>query len=255
MAIREEFLDRDSSRERSQTTKGDGPGFTLATPSVKPAGSTPNRPSFAFSGEGRVGQLAVKAGLITDEQLTFAIHEQEKSGKHLTDLLHELYGISAETTQSLQVQDAGIGSVDLTRLRIDPLALKKVTRQFALDNKLIPVSLSKDRLTVAMANPFELTTLDELQFQTRLYIDTRYAPESKIIAAIRMYYEAAGEGTSATQKKEEKQDYTEEKAEEGNVGSQVIRLVDSLVNRAVKEEATDIHVEPEGGSLGGTVSD
>ena len=82
---------------------------------------------------------------------------------------------------------SGRCAVDLTRLRIDPLALKKVTRQFALDNKLIPVSLSKDRLTVAMANPFELTTLDELQFQTRLYIDTRYAPESKIIAAIRKH--------------------------------------------------------------------
>ncbi len=250
MAIREESLDRDPSRERSQPAKGDGREFTLATPSVKPAGSRPNRPSFAFSGEGRVGQLAVEAGLITDNQLTFAVHEQEKSGKHLTVLLHELYGISAETTQSLQAQDAGIASVDLTRLRIDPLALKKVTRQFALDNKLIPVSLSKDRLTVAMANPFELATLDELQFKIRLYIDTRYAPESKIVEAIRMYYEAAGGGTPAQQKKEEKQDYTEEKAEEGNVGAQVIRLVDSLVNRAIKEEATDIHIEPEGESLG-----
>ncbi|MFB3108464.1 MAG: hypothetical protein ACE1ZE_03730, partial [Candidatus Binatia bacterium] len=138
MAIREESLDKDPSRERSQPAKGNGREFTLATPSVKPAGSTPKRPSFAFSGEGRVGQLAVEAGLITDEQLTLAIHEQEQSGKHLTDLLHELYGISAETTQSLQAQDAGIVSVDLTRLRIDALALKKVTRQFALDNKLIP---------------------------------------------------------------------------------------------------------------------
>jgi len=250
MAIREESPDKDPSRERSQPAKGNGREFTLATPSVKPAGSMPKRPSFAFSGEGRVGLLAVEAGLITDEQLTLAIHEQEHSGKHPTDLLHELYGISAETTQSLQAQDAGIASVDLTRLRIDTLALKKVTRQFALDNKLIPVSLSKDRLTVAMANPFELAILDELQFKTRLYIDTRYAPESKIVVAIQMYYEAAGEGTPAQHKKEEKLDYTEEKAEEGNVGSQVIRLVDSLMNRAIKEEATDIHIEPESDSLG-----
>jgi len=250
MAIREESLDRDATPERSHPAKGDGREFTLAMPSVKPAGSMPNQPSFAFSGEGRVGRLAVEAGLITDEQLTFAIHEQEKSGKHLTDLLHELYGISAETTQSLQAQDAGIGSVDLARLRIDALALKKVTRQFALDNKLIPVSLSKDRLTVAMSNPFELATLDELQFMTRLYIDTRYAPESKIVEAIRIYYEAAHEGTTAQQKKEEKQDYTEDNAGEGNVGAQVIRLVDSLVNRAIKEEATDIHIEPEVDSLG-----
>ena len=192
MAIRDESLKEDQGLEPSQSAKGDARGFALQTPSGKQVKSKPHPPSFAFSGEGRVGQLAVEAGLISDEQLTFAIHEQEKLGKHLTDLLHELYGISAETTQSLQAQDAGIGSVDLTRLRIDPVALQKVTGQFALENKLIPVSLSKNRLTVAMSNPFELATLDELQFKTRLYIDTRYAAESKIIEAIRMYYEGGG---------------------------------------------------------------
>ena len=249
MANRDVSLGKDSTREGTVPTKGNGQELALAKSPDKPAGPKPSRPAFAFSGEGRVGQLAVEAGLITDEQLTTAIHEQEKSGKHLTDLLHELYGITSETTQSLQAQDAGIGAVDLARLRIDPLALKKVTRQFAMENKLIPVSLSKNRLTVAMANPFELATLDELQFKTRLYIDTRYAPESKIVEAIRMYYETADERAPAQQKKEEKLDYTEEKSEEGNVGSQVIRLVDSLMNRAIKEEATDIHIEPEGDSL------
>ncbi len=64
-----------------------------------------------------------------------------------------------------------------------------------------------------------------------------------------MYYEGDGEGVAPQAKKEEKEDYTKDKAGEGNVGAQVIRLVDSLINRAVKEEATDIHIEPEGDSL------
>ncbi len=233
MARREEALNRDLSLQGDKPGVSKGPGLLKS-----------GQHSFAFSGEGRVGQLVAEAGLITDDQLAFAIREQEKTGKLLTEILQELYGVSAETTQSLQAKDAGIETVDLGQFRIDPEAIKKVTHQFALENKIFPVSHSKDRLTVAMANPFELTTLDELQFMTRLYIDTRYAPESQIIEAIGKYYDSAGHGVRFPEKKETGGNYTESRDEEGALGSQVIRLVDALVNQAVEEEATDIHIEP-----------
>jgi len=239
MARQEEALNiRDLSLQGNKPSVGKGPG------SLKPG-----RHSFAFSGEGRVGQLAVEAGLITDEQLALAIREQEKSGKLLTEIFQELYGVSRETTQSLQAKDAGIETVDLGQFPIDPEALKKVNQQFALENKLFPFALSRDRLTVAMANPFELTTLDELQFMTRLYIDTRYAPESQIIEAIGRYYDSAGPGARPPEKKETGGNYTKTRDEEGAVGSQVIRLVDALVKEAIEEDATDIHIEPEDNSL------
>ena len=211
--------------------------------------SKPGRHKFAFSGEGRVGQLAVEAGLITDDQLAVAIREQENSGKHLTDLFQELYGVNPETTQSLQAKDAGIETVDLGQVTVNPEALKKIARAFAMEFKLFPLSLSKNRLTVAMANPFELTTLDELQFMTRLYIDTRYAPESQIIEAIGKFYDSEKKRTPPAEKRELRGDYTEDREKDGAVGSQVIRLVDALVKQAVEEEATDIHIEPEDDNL------
>lgn len=186
----------------------------------------------------------MEAGLITDDQLAVAIREQDKSGKQLTDLFQELYGVNLETTQSLQAKDAGIETVDLGQVTVNPEVLKKIARAFALEFKLFPLSLSKNRLTVAMANPFELTTLDELQFVTRLYIDTRYAPESQIIEAIGKYYDSGKRGMPSAEKRESMGDYTENREGDGAVGSQVIRLVDSLVNQAVEEEATDIHIEP-----------
>jgi len=197
-----------------------------------------------------VGQLAVEAGFITEDQLASVIREQEKSGRLLTDLLQELFGVGAETTQALQAKDAGIETIDLDHAPINPEAIKKVPRTLALEFKLFPVSLSKDRLMVAMANPFELATLDELQFKTRLYIDTRYAPESQILAAIGKYYDSGTrvEG-SAQQKQEARGDYAEKRPDDGAMGSQVIRMVDSLVKQAVDEDATDIHIEPEAKSL------
>src|SRR3989338_8476035 len=192
-----------------------------------------------------VGRLAVEAGLITDQQLALAIYEQEKTGKVLHDLLQELYGLGAETVKCLQAEDAGIERVDLALVRVDPEALKKVSTQFALEHKLLPISLSQNRLAVAMANPFDLATLDQLQFMTRLDIDARFAPESKIVEAIEKYYGGATNGSASPEKKEEKESYAGIQEGEETVGPQVVRLVDALIGRAIREEATDIHIEPE----------
>ncbi len=193
---------------------------------------------------GGVGRLAVEAGLITDKQLALAIYEQEKTGKPLPELLQELCSLSAETVQYLLAEDAGIEKVDLVHVRVDQDALKKVPSQFALEHKLLPISLTQNRLMVAMANPFELATLDELQFMTRLYIDARYAPESKVVEAIGRYYGAGANISIQLEEKEEKESYTGAQAGEETVGPQVIRLVDALISRALREEATDIHIEP-----------
>ncbi|MCZ6623981.1 MAG: GspE/PulE family protein [Deltaproteobacteria bacterium] len=194
--------------------------------------------------KGGVGRLAVEAGLITDKQLAMAIKEQEKTGKLLPDLLQELCGLGRESVQQLLAKDAGIEEVDLGHVRIDQEALKKVPSQFALEHKVLPISLDQNRLTVAMANPFELATLDHLQFMTRLYIDAHYAPESRIMEAIEKYYRAGGNGSAQTEEKEEKEGYAGTQEVEEIVGPQVIRLVDALITRAIREEVTDIHIEP-----------
>jgi type IV pilus assembly protein PilB len=193
-----------------------------------------------------VGRLAVEGGLITDEQLEMALREQKRTGKLLPDLLRELYRLSPDTIQYLLVEDAGIERVDIEHANVDPEALKKVSSQFALQHKLFPISLSQNRLTVAMVNPFELATLDQLQFMTRLYIDARYAPESKIVGAIEKYYRGEMTSSSAQALAKESQtrgDIIEEG--EGTEGLPVVRLVDALLSRAIREDATDVHIEPE----------
>lgn len=188
------------------------------------------------------GELAVEAGLITDQQLVSAIRQQEKTGKPIGEVLQELYGLAPEAVQHLLAEDAGIERVDLGRVTIDQEALNKVSSEFALEHKLIPISLSQDRLTVAMANPFDLATLDRLQFMTRLYIDARYAPESKIREVVERLY---GAGSAKPVKKEEKESYAKIREGEETIGPHVVRLVDALLGRAIREEATDIHIEPE----------
>lgn len=192
-----------------------------------------------------MGILAVEAGLINADQLSLALHEQQKSGRPLPVVLQELFNLSAETIRYLIAREAGIESVDLARARIDPEALKKVPSQFAMEHKVIPIALAQNRLTVAMANPFEIATLDQLQFMTRLYIDARCAPAADIKQAIERCYGAGAAEAARTETREEKGGYAGASEGDETVGAQVVRLVDTLVARAVREEATDIHVEPE----------
>lgn len=196
-----------------------------------------------------MGVLAVEAGLISPDQLSLALHEQEKSGRPLPVLLQDLFNLHAEAIRYLIAQEAGIESMDLARTRIDPEALKKVPSQFAVEHKVIPIALTQNRLTVAMANPFELSTLDRLQFMTRLYIDARFAPESKIKEAIDRNYGARANEPAQTEARAEKDGYTSAQEGDEAVGVQVIRLVDTLIGRAIREEATDIHIEPEDKSV------
>ena len=216
---------------------------------MAPSGKEVEFPKRASKKRG-LGRLAVEAGLITDQQLSLAIYEQEKTGKLLPDLLQELYGLGAETIQYLLAEDAGIERVDIARVRVDQETLKKVPSQFASEHKLLPISLSQNRLTVAMANPFDLATLDQLQFMTRLDIDARFAPESKIVEAIEKFYRGTVNGSAPAEKKEEKESYASVQEGEATIGPQVVRLVDALIGRAIREEATDIHVEPEEKSVG-----
>ncbi|MBI2359371.1 MAG: type II/IV secretion system protein [Deltaproteobacteria bacterium] len=192
-----------------------------------------------------MGVLAVEAGLISADQLALLLHEQEKTGRPIPVLLQELFNLSADAVRSLIAMEAGIESVDLSKTRIDPEALKKVSGQFAADRKVIPIALAQNRLTVAMANPFELSTLDQLQFTTRLYIDARFAPESTIREAISRHYGAGAAEASRPETREEKGGYAGAQEGDETLGVQVVRLVDTLIGRAVREEATDIHIEPE----------
>jgi type IV pilus assembly protein PilB len=192
-----------------------------------------------------IGWLAVDAGLITEKQLAAAGFEQEKTGRPLSDVLQELYGLGSDNLQALIAEDAGIERVDLARIDVDREALGKVPVEFALKNKLFPISLSQDRLIVAMANPFELATLDQLQFITRLYVDARYASASDIETAIEKYYEVRPEGHVQTVRNDDKPQSGQSLDEgKGTEGLPVVKLVDALLRDAVREEATDIHIEP-----------
>jgi type IV pilus assembly protein PilB len=141
---------------------------------------------------------------------------------------------------------AGVECVELSRFEVQPAALKLVPRDFAEKKSLMPMRLDGSTLQVAMANPLDLLTTDELSRVTGKYIEVVHAPESEIKdAQIRHYGVNADESQEAPQLIEQARQALASGVKLGDGDSPFIRLVDLLLRRGVVEGATDVHIEPE----------
>ncbi|MDO8957420.1 MAG: type II secretion system protein GspE, partial [Deltaproteobacteria bacterium] len=116
----------------------------------------------------KLGDMLVKDGKITREQLEVAIGEQRKTKAHLGKILNRLGFVTQADVCFTLASQAGVKFVDLRTYNIDPAALKLVPYEFAFKNKILPLSLMNDRLQIGMANPLDILTLDEVRRITKL---------------------------------------------------------------------------------------
>lgn len=195
--------------------------------------------------KGRLGERLIKAGVISEEQLELALKEQKRTGEFLGELLQHLGFVTEEAISSVLADQAGVSQIDLANYLIDAEVLNLVPEDFARKYKLIPLSLEDNRLTIAMANSFDVFALDEVQKMTHTYVDALSATESEVLNAIEQHYAMKGETSNLLEE-------IIHLAESGSISeedlakqSPIIRLVDQLIIQGVKDGATDIHFEPE----------
>lgn len=148
--------------------------------------------SQAFDPEGnrkQLGQILLDAGVIKTDQLMIALHEQNSSWRrHLGSILVDLgFATEENIAQALAAQLA----LPYNDLRLDPpsdAALGLVSRQLAIHHTCIPVRVTSDALTVAMANPLDLVSMDDLRLAAGRTVMPVVATASQIRQAIREYY-------------------------------------------------------------------
>ena len=195
--------------------------------------------------KGRLGERLIKAGVISEEQLELALKEQKRTGEFLGELLQHLGFVTEEAISSVLADQAGVSQIDLANYLIDAEVLNLVPEDFARKYKLIPLSFEDNRLTIAMANSFDVFALDEVQKMTHTYVDALSATESDVLNAIEQHYAMKGKSSNLLEE-------IIHLAESGSISeedlakqSPIIRLVDQLIIQGVKDGATDIHFEPE----------
>ena len=194
----------------------------------------------------RLGQILVDAGTITAEKLDMALREQSQTGEKLGMTLQRLGICSEKEIAKVLAGQAGVECIELPQVEVDSKALELVAREFAEKRSLMPLHLTGSTLQVAMANPLDLMTTDELSRLTGKYIEVVHAPESEIKdAQTRHYGMNADDASEAPHLIKMAKDALASGVKLGDEDSPFIRLTDMLIRRGVVEGATDIHIEPE----------
>lgn len=202
----------------------------------------------------RLGDLLVLGGVITPQQRDEALRYQkeEGKGKRLGAVLIETGIITEEhLIEGLKTQ-LGVDFVDLNKTTILPDMASVVPKAIALEHKVIPLKIVHDELHLAMVDPLNFIVIEEVQNLTHKRVIPVIAVEAAMDRAINTLYNDEGAARAIEDmRKEGSDDYGIEQATdnvsqlEGDENSApTIRLVNSIIERAITEQASDIHIEP-----------
>ncbi len=190
----------------------------------------------------------MEAGIINQEQLSYALQRQKATGKKLGELLIE-EGIIQEK-QMIEVLEfqLGIPHMDLEKYFIDPEIPRLINENLARRHVLIPIRKDRDKLIVAMADPLNIFARDDVQIATNMQVEPVISTKHDILGAIDQYYgkQRAEQAIEEFRKQYDVENLIELDDETLNDinNAPVVRLINTIIGQAIKQRASDIHIEP-----------
>lgn len=214
----------------------------------------------------RLGEMLVDEGIISEEQLQEAMHEQKIKGGRLEKILISQGYVTQDVIMAFVGTQLGIPHVNLAEIGDIPNdVVFSVPESIALNHVLIPIAKKDKKLTVAMADPLNVFAIDDIKMMTGNEVEPVIAGETEIKAAQAKYYgsgaqDGAGTSTGADMQEiinamggtgsdnlevvEEQEEADISKLEAAGEDAPVIRLVNLILTEAVRARASDIHIEP-----------
>ncbi len=209
----------------------------------------------------RIADALVEDGLLTTKQVAELLEEQKKGGTRLLKLVVEKSYVSDQDMSVSIGRVLNTPPVNLARIAIPIEVADLLPREIANNHKVVPVSRLENKLFLAMADPLNVMTIDDVKRITRLEVSPMIASEKAILDKLNNI-EAAKSGSMEdlirdAQKKGDEEDadnleVAKETADEVNLDqlaasseeAPVIKLANLILVQAIKDRASDIHVEP-----------
>ena len=198
-----------------------------------------------------IGSKLLDKKVISEDQLNIALKERERAGntRSLGVILVDMGFVSEGALGEILNESAGIKKFDLKASIVDSKLVKKIPKDFAVHNKLIPVSYTADSILVAMVDVFDIIAIDQMRrfFPPNFRIDPVFVSETEIMQSIDQYYdyEMSIEGILKEIESGGAAKMNDETQLRGDYKSPMVRLVDAVLNDAVHHGASDLHFEPE----------
>lgn len=193
----------------------------------------------------RLGDILIEQGLLTEEDLQLTLKEKKEDQKLGDALLSRALITEQQLIETLEVQ-LNIPHVTLFRYPFDPKLFNVVPKEFAKRNLLVPLKVEGDKLFIAMTDPMDFITIDDLRLTTGFQIEPAIASRDDILKTIAKYYDEE----SYDELLGELPDVSSEQKEELNDNdAPIVRLVNQILSSAVSLKASDVHFDPQEGQI------
>src|SRR5882724_1179521 len=211
------------------------------------------RTATAAATSDKLGEILLREGLITQDQLKKALLEQKNTGMRLGYTLVKLGFVEETEISKMLARQYRMPAVDLSRFEVDPKIIKLLPPDVATKHTVLPLKREGRTLTVAIADPNNVTAIEDIKFITRCDVFPVIAGEYTLRNAIEKYYQQSDaqlqtllKDIEAADDLEVVEEQTDEdvKAQDLADDAPVVKLINGLLTDAVKRGASDIHIEP-----------
>ena len=199
-----------------------------------------------------LGHILVRRGQLDPAALERAVAAQRSSGRRLGDILVADKLVGVDDVVSALAEQLGIPALRSTdAIHPEPAALELLSAEQATKARALPLAILADgRLSVAMADPLDLVTRDDLAKATGRKLAPTIVAEEPLLKAIHTSYLARGSEPSTTDVPgiASPPDSSEINLDDLKVlanDAPIVKLVNSLIVKAIRDRASDIHVEPQ----------
>ena len=205
----------------------------------------------------KLGEMLVRAGMISQEQLDEALESQKTNGEKLGFNLIKLGYVKEDDITQLLSEQYGVPSINLRHFDIDETVINLIPSEVAQKYLVLPVNRTGATLTISMADPTNVFAMDDIKFMTGYNVEPVVASEIAIREAIEKYYgsqhalelkkvmdEMADADSEALEVLEEDEELDLNALEAATEEAPVVKLVNIILTDSIKKQASDIHIEP-----------
>ncbi len=198
----------------------------------------------------RLGDVLVNGGVITQEQLEEGLKRQKGSGRKLGETLVDEGFVTEEAIARALSSQLGYEMVDLQNVAIPEDILQLVPGNVLERYKVLPFEYAPDNMNVlhvAMADPMDMAAMDDITIITNLQVEPVVSTTRSIMLALDKYFGNVEVNSALEEYAREKESQMAEQEDmysEDVNNSPIVQLVKTMIEQAVRQRASDIHVEP-----------
>jgi type IV pilus assembly protein PilB len=205
----------------------------------------------------RLGELLVREQVISAAELQKALDTSKRTREPLRDSLIKLGVVNEDDLTQFLAKQYGAVAINIAEFDIEPEVIALIKKDVARKHRVIPVNRFDKTLIVATSDPSNIQALDDLKFITGYNIEVAVASDVAINDALGKYYEEKNEALNFNLDEmlsniDEDVEYAKDEGDQENVldleraseDAPVVKLCNAILLNAIKQGASDIHIEP-----------